>query len=80
MRLFEQGKFQEAADAFDALAQGAEERGRILRAGNLWAQAARCYLKLDDVDEVYTRGMKALGLFKQAERPGAGRRKGKRSP
>jgi thioredoxin-like negative regulator of GroEL len=74
MKLFEQGKFQEAADAFDALAQGAEERGRMLRAAHLWAQAARCYLKLDDVDEVYTRGMKALDLFKQAERPGAGQR------
>jgi ferric-dicitrate binding protein FerR (iron transport regulator) len=38
------------------------------------AQAARCYLKLDDVDTAYDRGQKALDLFKRSERPAAARR------
>ena len=50
MRLFEQGKFDKAADAFDNLAQEAEEKGRLVQAAHLTAQAARCYLQLDDVD------------------------------
>ena len=78
MVLLEQGKFDEAATAFDELAQGAEERGNSFRAANLTAQAARCYLQLDDVDAAYERGVKALELFKQAQRPGAARRLGER--
>jgi thioredoxin-like negative regulator of GroEL len=74
MKLFEDGKFEEAGQAFEKLAQGAEERGMPLRAGHLAAQAARCYLKLDDIDTAYDRGMKALDLFKSAERPAAARR------
>ena len=50
MRLFEQGKFDKAADAFDDLAQEAEGKGRLVQAAHLTAQAARCYLQLDDVD------------------------------
>ena len=76
--LLEQGKFEEAATAFDELAQEAEERGNCFRAANLTAQAARCYLQLDDVDAAYERGVKALELFKQAQRPGAARRVGER--
>ena len=78
MRLFEQGEFGEAADAFDNLAQDAEEKGRLVQAAHLTARAARCHLQLDDVDAAYERGMKALDLFKQAERPGAARRMGER--
>ncbi len=74
MSLFEEGKYEEAGQAFENLAQGAEERGKLLRAGHLSAQAARCYLKLDDVDTAYDRGKKALDLFKRAERPAAARR------
>jgi tetratricopeptide (TPR) repeat protein len=74
MALFEKGKFEEAAQAFDDLAQGAEEEGMLLRAGNLMAQASRCYLKLDDIDTAYDRGIKALDLFKRGERPAAARR------
>lgn len=77
MRLFEQGEFGEAA-AFDNLAQDAEEKERLVQAAHLTAQAARCYLQLDDVDAANERGMKALDLFKQAERPGAARRLGER--
>jgi hypothetical protein len=78
MVLLEQGKFAEAATAFDELAQEAEEGGNSFRAGNLTAQAARCYLRLEDVDTAYGRASKALELFKQAERPGAARRLGER--
>jgi tetratricopeptide (TPR) repeat protein len=78
MVLLEQGKFAEAATAFDELAQGAEEGGNSFRAGNLTALAARCYLQLDDVDAAYERASKALELFKQAQRPGAARRVGER--
>ena len=74
MMLFEQGKFEEAAEAFNELARAAEENGRIFQAANLTAQAARCYMRLDDLDAAYERGMKALDLFKRAERPGAARR------
>ena len=78
MRLFEEGKFDKAADAFDDLALEAEDRGRLVQAAHLTARAARCYLQLDDVDAASERGMKALDLFKQAERPGAARRMGER--
>ncbi len=74
MNLFEEGKFEEAGQAFEKLAQGAEESGMLFRAGHLMAQTARCYLKLDDVDAAYDKGKKALDLFKRSERPAAARR------
>ncbi len=78
MRLFDEGQFGESAEAFHTLAQEAEERGKIFQAANLTAQAARCYLRLDDIDQAYDRGKKALDLFKRAGRPGAARRLGER--
>jgi hypothetical protein len=72
--LFEQGKFEEAAGAFDELAQGAEEQGRLFQAANLTAQEARCYMRLEDLDTAYEKGLKSLDLFKRADRPGAARR------
>lgn len=78
VRLLDEGRFEEAAAAFEGLAQGAEEKGALFRAANLAAQAARCYLNLDDVDKAYDRGRKALELFERAERPAAARRLGDR--
>jgi tetratricopeptide (TPR) repeat protein len=78
IRLFEQGKFERAAAAFDDLAHEAEASERFFQAANLTAQAARCYLQVDDVDSAYERGMKAFDLFKQAERFGAARRMGEK--
>jgi tetratricopeptide (TPR) repeat protein len=78
MLLFEQGKLDEAVAAFDDLAHEAEENGRLVQAANLTAQAARWYLQLDHMDEAYERGVKALDLFKQAERFGAARRTGEK--
>lgn len=74
MRLWEEGRFEEAAGAFDDLSQRAEERGRLFQAANLSAQAARCHLRLEDVDAAYERGLRALDLFKRAGRPLAARR------
>jgi tetratricopeptide (TPR) repeat protein len=78
MSLFDQGNFEEAGEAFDDLAQEAEERGKVFQAANLTAQAARCYVRLDDIEQAHDRGRKALDLFKRAGRPGAARRLGER--
>ena len=72
-KLFDEGKFEEAAEAFDELAQGAEERGMVFQAAHLTLQAARCYLKLDNLDAAYERGMQGLELFKEAGRPDVAR-------
>lgn len=74
MRLFEQGKFEEGANAFDSLAHEAEEGMMFFQAANLAVQAARCYMRIDDFDQAYERGMKALVLFERADRPAAARR------
>ncbi|NIN66479.1 MAG: hypothetical protein GTO63_17685 [Anaerolineae bacterium] len=71
MSVFDQGKFEEAAQAFENLAEEAEERGKIFQAAHLTAQAARCYVRLENIDQAYDRGKKALDLFKLADRPGA---------
>lgn len=76
MRLFDEGQFGESAEAFEALAQDAEERGKISQAAHLTAQAARCYLRLNDIDQAYDRGRDALDLFRRAGRPGAAKRLG----
>jgi hypothetical protein len=73
MGLVEQGKFAEAAEAFERLAQETEERGMVLQAALLTQEAARCYLRLEDLDSAYDRGLKSLELFKRADRPGAAR-------
>ena len=78
MRLLDDGKFEEAAQAFENLAQEAEERGKIFQATHLTAQAARCYVRLEDIVQAYERGKKALDLFKRADRPGAAKRLGER--
>lgn len=69
MRLFEQGRFAEAAEAFDDLTQEAEERGMLFQAANLTLQAARSYMRLDNLDLAYDRAMKGLELFKRSGQP-----------
>ncbi len=69
-QLLHEGRFAEAAAAFDRLARGAEERGMVARAGQLNLEAARCYLRLDDLDSAYERARKGLRLFGEAGRPG----------
>jgi hypothetical protein len=44
------------------------------KAGDLYLEAARCYLQLDDIDRAEDHGLKALQLFIQARRPGKVRR------
>lgn len=69
MWLFEQGEFAQAAEAFDHLAQEAEERGMLFQAANLTLQAARAYMRLDNLDLAYDRAMKGLELFKRSGQP-----------
>jgi len=69
-KLLQEGRFAQAAGAFDRLARGAEERGMLARAGQLNLEAARCYLRLDDLDSAYERTRKSLRLFREAGRPG----------
>ena len=65
-RLFDQGKFTEAAPIFDRLARGAAERGMLNRAGDLYLQSARCHLKLGEAAVAVERGKHALRLFGRA--------------
>jgi hypothetical protein len=65
-RLFDQGKFVEAAPIFDRLAQGAAERGMLNRAGDLYLQSARCHLEMGEASLAVERGKQALRLFGQA--------------
>jgi tetratricopeptide (TPR) repeat protein len=78
MSLFDQEKFEEAAQVFENLAQEAEERGKIFQAAHLTAQTARCYVRLENIDQAYDSARKALDLYKRADRPGAAKRLGER--
>lgn len=69
-QLLHEGRFAEAAAAFDRLARGAEERGMLARAGQLNLEAARGYLQLDDLDSAYARAKKGLEFLAKAGRPG----------
>ncbi|TEU17492.1 MAG: hypothetical protein E3J21_08330 [Anaerolineales bacterium] len=73
-RRIEQADPAEAAATFEKKAQAAEEQGMWDKAGDLYLEAARCYLQLDDIDRADDHGLKALQLFIQAKRPGKVRR------
>jgi len=63
------GKFDEAARIFENLAQEAEGRGMLDRAGDLRLQAARCYIQLNNIERADQEGTRALRLFLRARRP-----------
>jgi hypothetical protein len=65
-RLFDQGKFAEAAPIFDRLARGAADRGMLNRAGDLYVQSARCHLEMGKATVAVERGKHALRLFGRA--------------
>jgi len=67
--LLREGKPAEAASIFVELAQEAERRGMLDRAGDLYLRAARCYLALDDLNQADERATKAIHLFLRAGRP-----------
>ena len=73
-RRIEQADPAEAAATFEKKAQVAEEQGMWDKAGDLYLEAARCYLQLDDMDRADDHGLKALQLFIQARRLGKIRR------
>lgn len=65
-RLFDRGKFAEAAPIFDRLARGAAERGMLNRAGDLYLQSARCLMEIGEAAVAVERGKHALRLFGRA--------------
>lgn len=65
-KLFDQGKFAEAAPTFGRLAEGAARRGMLNRAGDLYLQSARCHLEAGNVTLAVERGKQALHLFGRA--------------
>ncbi len=65
-RLFDRGKFAEVAPIFDRLARGADERGMLNRAGDLYLQSARCHLEMGKATVAVERGKHALRLFGRA--------------
>jgi tetratricopeptide (TPR) repeat protein len=67
--LFERGDYGAAADAFEELAQGAEQRGMLDRAGDLRMRVAQCYLKLENIDRADDEAGRALRLYLRARRP-----------
>lgn len=69
-RLFNQGKFSEAAPIFERLAKGAAQRGMPDRAGDLYLRSARCHLEMGDAALAVERGKQALRLFGRAGRMG----------
>jgi thioredoxin-like negative regulator of GroEL/DNA-directed RNA polymerase subunit RPC12/RpoP len=67
--LLRRGNFVEAAQVFEKLAQEAEDRGMLDRAGDSRLQAARCYLELNNTERADQEGLHALRLFLRARRP-----------
>jgi len=65
-RLFDRGEFAEAAPILERLAQGADERGMLNRAGDLYLQVARCYVEMGEAAVAVERGKHALRLFGRA--------------
>jgi tetratricopeptide (TPR) repeat protein len=65
-RLFDQGKFAEAAAILERLAEGAAQRGMLNRAGDLYLQSARCHLEIGNTALAIERGKQALQLFGRA--------------
>ena len=66
--LCERGDCRAAADAFEELAQGAEQRGMLDRAGDLRMRVVQCYLKLDSIDRADAEARQALHLYLCARR------------
>jgi hypothetical protein len=65
-KLFDQGKFVEAAPIFGRLAEGAAKRGMLNRAGDLYLQSARCHLEAGNVPLAVEQAKQALQLFGRA--------------
>jgi hypothetical protein len=69
-RLFSQGQFAEAAAIFQRLADGAERRGILVRAAELYLQASRAHLSADAVEPTVDTARRALHLLARGGRPG----------
>jgi tetratricopeptide (TPR) repeat protein len=69
-RLMADGRFAEAADAFDRLAEKAREHNMPARAADLTLQAARAYFAAGDTDAAMVRAIAALRLLARSGRTG----------
>lgn len=67
--MFDRGDFGGAAPIFEELAQAAERRDMLDRAGDLRLELARCHIKLDNLERADQEGLHALRLFLRARRP-----------
>ena len=67
--LFDRGEYAAAVPIFEELAQAAERRRMLDRAGDLRMQLARCHIKLGNTDRADQEGLHALRLFLRAGRP-----------
>ncbi|KPL20926.1 MAG: hypothetical protein AMJ93_10855 [Anaerolineae bacterium SM23_84] len=66
---FAHGEYGKAASIFQELAEAAEGRGILDRAGDLRMRVAQCYLKLDNLDRADDEARHALRLYLRAQRP-----------
>jgi hypothetical protein len=72
--LMQEGCYAQAAERFEHLARGAEDRAMPEAAAEFYLRAARCYAELDNVDHAELRAAdrcaeRAIHLLIQARRP-----------
>ncbi len=65
-RLFDKGKYDEAAPIFERLAAGAAQRGMPGRGADLFARAAQCHLEAGRVERAVALGKQSLRLLVRA--------------
>lgn len=73
-RLFQQGRYQEAAHRFAQLAERADQRGLEEAAGRLYLRSGRALLEAGQVEPALDQTRRALKAMVRAGRPGQARR------
>lgn len=69
-RLFEGGRYDEAARIFQRLAAGAVQRGMLGRGADLFARAGQCHLEAGHVEQAVALGKRSLRLLGRAGQMG----------
>ncbi len=65
-RLFEQGRYDQAAPIFQRLAAGAAQRGMLEQSADLFARAAQCHLETGHVEQAIALSKRSLRLLGRA--------------
>jgi tetratricopeptide (TPR) repeat protein len=65
-RLFERGQYDEAAQIFERLADGAAQRGMLDKGADLLVRAGQCYLEVGRVEQAIALGKRSLKLLARA--------------